>query len=164
MDGGGSPSRHREKRSKKNQDYAAIPKPSGRTKASYKHGGAGGSHAARHRDDQGSSAAVPPPAPAFVGDMPIVDEEEEALDCAGGTIAAPPSHTLTCCLGFVSQLVLFMGVSSIMREPTMASNPVGGWTPPLLVDYHHRVKDIRSQRGRNLYAKDEKDLRLEYHF
>ena len=51
-----------------------------------------------------------------------------------------------------------------MQEPTMAPNPTGGWTPPLLVDYHHRVRDIRSMRGRNLYAKDEKDLWLEYRF
>ena len=46
----------------------------------------------------------------------------------------------------------------------MALNPAGGWTTPLPVDYRHRVKDIRSMRGRNLYAEDEKDLRLEYHF
>ena len=75
--------------------------------------------------------------------MPIVDEEEEALERAGHTIAAPPTHTPTRGLGFVSQLVPFMGVSPIMREPIMALNPAGGWTP-LLVDYHHWVKDIRS--------------------
>ena len=131
MDGGGSPSRHREKRSKKNQDCAAVPKLSGRTKASYKRGGAGGSRAARRHDDQRSSTVVPPPALAFVGDMPIVEEKEEALECAGRTIAAPPVRTPTTEPGFVSQLVSFMGVSPIMREPTMASNPAGGWTPPL---------------------------------
>ena len=80
---GGSPSRHQEKRSKKNQDRAAVPKPSGRTKATCKHGGAGGSCATRHRDDHGPSATVPPPAPAPIGDVPMVDEEEEALDHAG---------------------------------------------------------------------------------
>ena len=64
---GGSPSRHQEKRSKKNQDCATIPRPSGRTKASYL------------RDDQGSSAAAPPPAPAPIGDVPMVDEEDEAM-------------------------------------------------------------------------------------
>jgi len=90
---GGSPSRHKEKRSKKNQDRATVPEPSGRTKASYKCGGASGSRATRRCDDQGSSAAAPP-TPAFVGDMPIVDEEEEALERAGCTIAAPPVHTL----------------------------------------------------------------------
>ena len=90
----------------------------------------------------------------------MVDEEEEALDRAGHTIAAPPTRGPR----FVSQLVLFMGVSSIKREPTMALNPASGWTPPLLVDYHHRVKDIRSQRGMNLYAEDKKDLQLEYRF
>ena len=45
----------------------------------------------------------------------------------------------------------------------MAPNPIGGWTP-LPADYRHWVRDIRSMRGRNLYAKDEKDLRLEYRF
>ena len=142
MEGGSSPSRHREKRSKKTQDHAAVPKPPGRTKASYSHGGAGGSRAARGRGVQGSSAAVPPPASVFVGDMPIVDEAEEALDRAGRTIATPPIRTLTHGPASVSQLVPFTGVSPIMRAPTMASNPADGWTPPLLVDYRHRVKDI----------------------
>jgi len=155
---GGSPSCNREKRSKKNQDHATVPKPSGRTKVACKRGGAGGSCAARHRDDQGASAAAPPPTPAPVGDVSMVDEEEEALDRAGRTIAAPPTHTLTHGLRFVSQLVSFTGVSPIMREPAMAPNPAGGWTPPLLVDYHHWVKDIRFNRNRNLYAEDEKDL------
>ena len=141
---GGSPSRRKEKRSKKNQDHAAVPRPSYRTKAACPHASAGGSHAARRRDDQGSSAAAPPPACAFVGDDPIVDAEEEALERAGRTIAAPLTHTPTHGPGFVSQLVLFTGVSPIMREPAMASNPAGGWTPPLPVDYRHRVKDIRS--------------------
>ena len=164
MEGGSSPSRHREKRSKKNQDRAAVPKPPGRTKASYKRGGPAGSRAARGRDDQGSSAAVPPPAPAFVGDMPLVDEEEEALERAGRTIATPPIRTPTRGPAGVSQLVPFTGVLPIMWEPTMAPNPADGWTPPLPVDYCHRVKDIRYNRNMNLYAEDEKDLRLEYRF
>ena len=134
---GDSPSRHKEKRSKKNQDRVAVPRPSGLTKASYQCGGASGSHAARRRVYQGSSAAAPPPAPAFVGDVLIVDEEEEALERPGHTIAAPPVRTPTTGPGFVSQLVPFTGVSPIMREPAMAPNPAGGWTPPLLVDYHH---------------------------
>ena len=46
----------------------------------------------------------------------------------------------------------------------MAPNPAGGWTPPLPVDYHHRVRDIRFMRGRNLCAEDEKGLCLEYRF
>ena len=46
----------------------------------------------------------------------------------------------------------------------MAPNLAGGWTPPLPVDYRHRVTDIRYNRARNLYAEDEKDLRLEYRF
>ena len=124
---GGSPSRHQEKRSKKNQDRAAVPKPFGHTKAACKCGGASGSRAARHRDDQAS-----------------FDEEEEALDCAGHTIATPPTRTSTRGPGSVSQLVPFMGVSPIMQEPAMAPNLAGGWTPPLPVDYRHWVKDIRS--------------------
>ena len=90
---GGSPLRHKEKRSKKNHDCAAIPKSSGHTKAAYPRAGAGGSHDARCCDDQGSSVVAPPPAPAFVGDVPIVDAEEEALEHAGRTIAAPPVRT-----------------------------------------------------------------------
>ena len=95
----GSPSCHKEKRSKKNQDRAAVPKSSGHTKAAYPRAGAGGPHAAgggsraRRYDDQGSSAAAPPPALASVGDVSIVDVEEEALECAGRTIAAPPVRT-----------------------------------------------------------------------
>lgn len=99
---GGSPSRHKEKRSKKNQDRATIPKPSSCTKATYQCGAASGSRAARRCVDQGSSAVAPPPALAFVGDLSIVDEEEEALECASRTIAAPPVRTSTTRLGFVS--------------------------------------------------------------
>ena len=87
---GGSPSRHQEKRSKKNQDRAAVPKPFGHTKAACKCGGASGSRAARHRDDQAS-----------------FDEEEESLEHAGRTIAAPPTRTPTRGSGFVSMLVPF---------------------------------------------------------
>ena len=111
----GSPSRHWEKQSKKNQDCTAIPKPSGHTKVAYPRAGAGGSRAAYRHDDQGSSATAPPPALAFVGDVPIVDEEEEALEHAGHTIAAPPARTPTHGPGVVSQLVPFTGVSAIMR-------------------------------------------------
>ena len=112
---GGCPSRHKEKRSKKNQDRAAVPKPSARTKVAYPHASAGGSCAARHRGDQGSSAVAPPPAPASVGDVLIVDAEEEDLEHAGRTIAAPPIRTLTHGPGFVTELVPFLGVSLIMR-------------------------------------------------
>ena len=125
--------------------------------------GAGGSRAAHRSDDQGSSTAAPPPAPASIGDVPIVDAEEEALEHASRTIAAPPVRTPTRGSRFITELVPFLGVLPIMQEPTMAPNPAGGWTP-LPVDYHHRVWDIRSMRGRNLYAEDEKDLWLEYRF
>ena len=99
---GGSPSRCKEKRSKKNQDHATIPRPSGHTKAACPRVGAGGSRVARRRDEQGSSAAAPPPAPTSVRDVPIVDAEEEALEHAGRTIAAPPVCTPTTRPGFVS--------------------------------------------------------------
>ena len=90
--------------------------------------------------------------------MPIVDEAEEALDRAGRTIATPPFRTPTRGPAGVYQLVPFTDVSPIMREPTMAPNPADGWTPPLQVDYRHRVKDIRYNRNKNLYVEDEKDL------
>ena len=81
----GSPSRRKEKRSKHNQDRAAIPKPASHTKAAYPHDGAGGSHAqAKHAHGRGAqgSAAIPPPPPvrAYAGDDLIVDAEEEALE------------------------------------------------------------------------------------
>ena len=122
------------------------------------HAVAGGSRATRSHADQGSSTAAPPPTPAYVGDVSIVDAEEEALERAGHTIAAPMIRTPTRGPGFITELVPFPSISSIMREPTMAPNPTSGWTPPLPVDYHHWVRDIRSMRVRNLYAKDEKDL------
>ena len=160
----GSPLRHKEKRSKKNQDHVAVPRPSSRTNAACPRAGAGGSRVARRRDEQGSSAAAPPPAPASVGDVPIIDAEEEALELAGHTIAAPPVRASTHGSGFITELVPFLGVLPIMREPAMAPNLGGGWTPLLPVDYHHRVRDIRSMRGRHLYDEEEKDLWLEYRF
>ena len=103
----GSPSRHKEKRSKKNQYHAIVPKTSSRTKVAYQRGGAGGSRAACCHVDQGSSAAAPPPAPTPIRDVPIIDEEEESLEHAGRTIAAPPTRTPTRGSGFVSMLVPF---------------------------------------------------------
>ena len=134
---GGSPSRRKEKRSKKNQDHATIPRLSGRTKVTCPHTGAGGSRVACRRDNQGSSVAAPPPARASIGDDPIVDVAEEALERAGRTIATPPIRTPTHGPGFVTELVPFPGISPIMQEPAMAPNPAGGWTPPLPVDYRH---------------------------
>ena len=136
MEGGSSPSRHREKRSKKTQDRAAVPKLPGHTKASYSCGGASASRG-RGRGDQGSSAAAPPPAPAPIGAEPMVDEVEEALDHAGRTLAVPPLCTPTRGPPGTFQLVPFTGVSPVMREPSMAPNLAGGWTPPLPVNYRH---------------------------
>jgi hypothetical protein len=100
MEGGSSPSRHQEKCSKKTQDHAVVPKPPGRTKASYSRGGAGSFHGHGHgHGDQESSATThppaptPPPAPSPVGAKLMVDEEEEALDHAGRTLAIPPLRT-----------------------------------------------------------------------
>jgi hypothetical protein len=69
---------------------------------------------------------------------PVVDAEEEALEHAGRTIG-------------------------VIRELELAPN-CGGWAPPHPVDYRHNVHEIRSQRARNLYAEEEKDLRLEARF
>ena len=135
----GSPSCHKEKRSKKNQDPTTVPRSSGPTKVACPHTGAGGSHVARRRDDQGSSAVAPPPTPASVGDVPVVDAEEEALERAGHTIAIPPIHTPCHGPGFISELVPFDGNLPVMREPAMAPNPCGDWTSPLPVDHHHQV-------------------------
>ena len=50
-----------------------------------------------------------------------------------------------------------------MRPLEIAPNP-GGWAPPRPMDFYHNVRDIHSFQSRNLYAKDERDLRLEYQF
>ena len=85
----GSPSRRKEKRSKHNQDRAAVPKPTSHTKAACPCAGAGGSRVARRRDGQGTSAAASShQARAYVGDGPIIDDEEEALERAGRTTTA----------------------------------------------------------------------------
>ena len=165
----GSPSRRKEKRSKHNQDRAATPKLTGHTKAAYPCDGAGSSRAqAKRAHGHGAqgSAAIPPPPPvrAFAGDDPIVDAEEEAFERAGRTIVAEVMSTPSRGPGFFSELVIFDGPLPVIREPQLAPNPADGFTPPLLVDYHHKVWDIRSMRDKNLYAEEEKDLRLEYRF
>ena len=77
---GSSPSRRKEKRSKHNQDHAAAPKPTGRTKAACPHTGAGGSHATRYHDGQGSSAiASSHQARAYVGDGPLLMMKKKLL-------------------------------------------------------------------------------------
>lgn len=100
-----SPSRHREKRSKHNQDLTESSWLTGRTKASCPrdaasvHGRGCGARA------HGAQAQDPPPlvgatAREFIpglGDVPICDPTEEALDQEGRTIAddvctlTPPS-------------------------------------------------------------------------
>ena len=118
---GGSPSRCKEKRSNHNQDCTAAPKPTGRTKVAYPHDGAGGSHAqakrARGCGAQGS-ATVPPPSPvrAYAGDDLIVDAEEEALERAGHTIVVEVTSIPCHGPGFFSELVIFYGPLSVMRE------------------------------------------------
>ena len=110
---GCSPSRHKEKRSKHNQDRATAPKPTSRTKAAYPRDGASGFRAqaksAHGRGAQGS-ATVPPPPPvrAFVGDDSIVDAEEEALERPGHTIVTEVMSTLSRGPVFFSELVIFM--------------------------------------------------------
>jgi hypothetical protein len=161
---GGSPSRRSKKQSKLNQDRTAT-KSSGRTKAAYLRDDTGAPRraAARAHGGRGSSSAAPPPplAQAFGGMDPVVDVEEEALERAGCTIGVPvlqspsrgPSHP-------VHEFVLFDGPPPFIREPKLAPN-FGGWAPPHPVDYRHNVREIRLQRARNLYAKEEKDLWLE---
>ena len=92
-----------EKRSKRNQDRAEFSWPTGRTKASLPHDAVGG-HGARVRGARAQAQALASPvgtgAREFVlviGDVPVVDPSEEALDQVGRTIAAdvctmtPPS-------------------------------------------------------------------------
>ena len=141
---GGSPSHRKEKRSKHNQDRAAIPKPASHTKAAYPHDGAGGSHAqaksARGCGAQGSATVPPPPlVHAFAGDDLIVDAEEEALERTGRTIVTEVMSTPSQGHGVFSELVIFYGPLQVIREPQLTPDPTDGFTPPLLVDYHHRV-------------------------
>ena len=110
----GSPSRHKEKRSKHNQDRTVPPKRTGHTKVAYPRDVAGGSRAqakrARGHGAQGLAAVPPPPlACAFVGDDPIVDAEEEALERAGHTIVVEVTSIPCHGPGFFSELVIFYG-------------------------------------------------------
>ena len=67
-----------------------------------------------------------------LGDVPIIDPTEEALDQAGRTIAAdvcimtPPSG-----LGYfgASHLVPFQGPLPTIREPQRTPNEASGFTP-----------------------------------
>jgi hypothetical protein len=101
---------------------------------------------------------------AFVGGDLVVDAKEEALECSGRTIAVQvqlsPSHGLE---SPVHELVLYDGPPPFTQEPKLAPN-YGGWDPPRPVDYCHNIHEIRSQHARNLYAEEEKDLRLEARF
>ena len=162
----GSPSRHIEKRSKTNQDRAVAPG----TKAALPRAGAGGSrHAAAHASGQGPSATVaaPPPslhrAPDPTGHDTEDDPEEVELERAGRTLTAhlrSPYDGPECP---VSELVPFDSLAPVVWCPKIAPN-VGGWASPRPIDFYHNVRDIRSSRRLNVYAEDEKDLRLEYHF
>ena len=62
-------------------------------------------------------ATVPPPplARAFVGDDPIVDAEEEALERAGRTIIVEVTSTPCHGPGFFSELVIFYGPLPVIR-------------------------------------------------
>ena len=115
-----SPRRRKEKRSKRNQDRTAAPKPSGCTKVACPHDGASGSRAraaACGHSGQGSAAAPPHLARAFVGDDPIVDKEEEALEHTGRTITTQILHTPCSGPTFVSDLVPFEGPLPVLWEP-----------------------------------------------
>jgi hypothetical protein len=116
---GGSPSRHQEKRSNRNQDHVAAPWATGHTKVACPRASAGGSRATCHRGGgQGSSAASSShQAPAYVGADLIVDEEEEALERAGRTIAIQVQQSPYHGPKFVSDLVPFDGPLPRVREP-----------------------------------------------
>lgn len=143
-----SPSCHQEKRSKTTQDHSITACLSGHTKAVCPCAGPGGSHARSTtlgQDRHASSVAGPPP--TLVGQDPVVEAEEEALERASRTIAVlvdqslhqGPQHV-------IHQLVLFDDLKPTVREPQLAPNH-DGWAPPRPVDYRHNVHDIRSQRA-----------------
>ena len=92
-----------------------------------------------------------------------VDPEEQELERAGRTLTAPLRSPYDGPACPVSGLVPFDSPVPIVWCPEIAPN-LGGWAPPRPIDFYHNVRDIRSFRSRNLYADDEKDLRLEYHF
>jgi hypothetical protein len=95
---------------------------------------------------------------------PVVDAEEEALEHAGRTIGVPILQSQSRgSADPVHEFVPFDGPPPFIRELELAPN-CGGWAPPHPVDYRHNVHEIRSQRARNLYAEEEKDLRLEARF
>ena len=112
--GDDTPPCHSEKRSKRNQDHAESSRPTRRTKASLPCDAASGRGArAAHAQAQALALPVSAAAREFIpglGDVPVVDPTEEALDQAGRTIVddvctmTPPSS-----LSYfrVSRLVLF---------------------------------------------------------
>ena len=102
--GDASPPRHSEKCSKWTKDPVTSSQPTARTKASLSHDAAGG-HGARARAARAQAQAPHVGAATWefipvLGDVPIVDPTEEALDQEGRTIADDVSTMTPSALGY----------------------------------------------------------------
>jgi len=170
--GDDTPPCHSEKRSKKNNDTTTSSCPTGRTKASLPCDAAGG-HGACACAARAQTQALAPPigaaAQEFIpglGDVPAIDPAEEAFDQEERTIAEDVC-TMTPPFGSgyfgINRLLPFAGPTPSIWEPQRTPNPAGGYTPYLMVDYHHHVAEIHRRRAQPLYD-EPKDLRIEYRF
>jgi len=167
--GDDTPPRHSEKRSKQNHDHAESSQLTGHTKASLPCDAAGGHGAHAHVALAQAQAIVPPVGTAAgefipgIGDVPVVDPAEEALDQEGRTIAEDVCTMTPSASGYfgVNRLVSFLGPTPMIREPQRTPNLAGGYTPHLMVDYCCHVAKIRRRHAQPLYD-ETKDLRIEY--
>jgi hypothetical protein len=94
----------------------------------------------------------------------MVDAEEEGLERAGCTIAVQvlqsPYHGLE---HLIHELIPFDAPTLLCGGPSLLPIIVVGLLlAPRITTTMSRKSDIRE--AKNLYAEDEKDLRLEYHF
>lgn len=97
-----------------------------------------------------------------IGDVPVITEEEQALNKAGRTIAegvcpytpftGPTEFNLSWLIPFPRQLSVC--------QPAYSS---GGFAPHLMKDYRNNVPMLRKKRSENPYD-DGKDLQIESHF
>ena len=97
--------------------------------------------------------------------MPIVDPTEESLDQEGRTIAEDVCTMTPSALSYfgVYWLIPLDGPTPTIHGPQCTPNPARGYTPHLMVDYHHQVAEIHHRHAQHLYD-DPKDLRIEYWF
>ena len=120
---------------------------------------AGGHVAHAHAQAQAPALPVGAAAREFIpntGDVPVVDPTEEALDQEGRTIAKDVYTMTPSALGY-------FGPTPTIRAPQHTPNPTRGYTPHLMVDYHHQVAKIHCRCAQHLYD-EPKDLRIEYQF